>query len=120
MKSHIIKMFPKKGRQKAMSVGYEIVALGMLLHGALAFGIGFMLSLIPRKASGFVAFVLFYFTIAIWYTATFNFQMLIYSTFFVPYVIVGLVGFVFGTFCLGRGGHYKRKSPSKREISSHE
>lgn len=102
-----------------MSVGYEIVALGMLLHGALAFGIGFMLSLIPRKAIGFTAFVLFYFVIAIWYTATFNFQMLIHSTFFIPYVIVGMIGFVFGTFWLGTRGHYKRKSPSKREVSSH-
>lgn len=103
-----------------MSVGYEILALGILLHGAVAFGIGFMSSLIPRKAIGLAAFVLFYFAIAIWYTATFNFQMLIYSTFFVSYVIVGLVGFVFGTLWLGKRGYYRRKSPSKREVLSHE
>lgn len=103
-----------------MSVGYEVVVLGMLLHGVLAFGIGFMLSLIPRKAIGFAAFVLFYSTIAIWYTATFNFQMLIYRTFFSLYVIVGLVGLMLGTFWLDRRGYYRRKSPSKREVPNHE
>jgi len=43
-----------------MSVGYEILALGILLHGAAALGIGFISSLIPRKAIGLAAFVLFY------------------------------------------------------------
>jgi len=84
-----------------MSVGYEIVALGILLRGAIAFGIGFVWSLIPRKAIGLVAFGLFYTAIAIWYTQTFNFQMLIRETFFVFYVIIGLVGFLFSTYWLG-------------------
>ena len=98
-----------------MSVGYEVIILGMVYHGILAFGIGFMWSLIPKKVIGLSGFVFFYVAIAIWYTATFNFQMLIYSTFYPSYVIVGLISFVFGTLWLGKRGYYKRKNPSKRE-----
>ncbi|MDH5482310.1 MAG: hypothetical protein OEY22_05470 [Candidatus Bathyarchaeota archaeon] len=91
-----------------MSVGYEIVILGMLVHGAAAFGVGFMWSLMPKRVIGLLGFALFYIVISIWYTATFNFQMLIYSTFFVSYVIVGLVGFTVGTFWLGIKGYYRK------------
>ena len=103
-----------------MSIGYEIIVLGMLIHGAVAFAIGFVWSLIPKKAIGLAAFVLFYIVIAIWYTSTFNLQMLIYSTFFVPYVVVGLVGFAFGFYWLGINGYYKKKESGKMKVLGHE
>jgi len=96
-----------------MSIGYEIVILGMMIHGAAAFGLGFMWSLIPKKVIGLSGFVLFY--IAIWYTATFNFQMLILSTFYPLYVIVGLISFVFGAYWLGKKGYYKKRMKQQKE-----
>jgi len=96
-----------------MSVGIEFLFFVFLLHGVVAFFVGFLWSVIPRKSIGLMAFAFFYLVIAIWYTAEFNFPMLIESTFFVLYAIVGLVGFVFGVFWLGKRGHYK-KSHSER------
>ena len=91
-----------------MSVGREIVFFAMWLHGAFALGIGFMWSMIPQKIIGLVGFILFYLGIAVWYTAKFNFQMLIYVTFYPLYVIVGLIGFVLGVYWLGTKGYYDR------------
>jgi hypothetical protein len=88
-----------------MSIGYEVIILGFVIHGIMALGVGFMWSLIPKKVMGLLGFVLFYVAIAIWYTATFNFQMLIYSTLYPSYVIVGLVGFVLGAYWLGKKGY---------------
>ncbi|RLI40223.1 hypothetical protein DRO59_09770 [Candidatus Bathyarchaeota archaeon] len=42
-----------------MSVGYEVIILGMVYHGILAFGIGSMWSLIPKKVIGLSGFVFF-------------------------------------------------------------
>lgn len=102
-----------------MSVGIEVLFLAFLVHGAMAFSVGFLWSFIPRKPIGLTAFALFYLAIAIWYTAAFNFQMLINTTFYVFYVIVGLVGFACGAFWVGKRGYYK-KSHSKREVPNHE
>ena len=49
-----------------MSVGYEVLILGMVIHGIMAFGVGFMWSLIPKKVVGLLGFVVFYAAIAIW------------------------------------------------------
>jgi hypothetical protein len=65
--------------------------------------IGFLWSLIPKKMIGLAGFLVLYFAIAAWYTATFNFQMLIFSTFYLLYVIVGLAGFALGTYLSRKG-----------------
>jgi hypothetical protein len=101
-----------------MSVGIEILSLMYLVHGAAAFLVGFLWSCIPRKAIGLTVFALFYLAIAIWYTAAFNFHMLINTTFYVFYIIVGLVGFACGAFWLGKRGYYK-KNHSKKEAGAH-
>jgi hypothetical protein len=101
-----------------MSVGYELLILGMVIHGIMAFGVGFMWSLIPKKVIGLSGFVLFYIAIAIWYTATFDFQMLIYSTLYPFYVIVGLVGFVLQermVHWLVKKGYYKKRMKEQEE-----
>lgn len=101
-----------------MSVGYEVLILGMVIHGIMAFGVGFMWSLIPKKVVGLLGFVFFYVAIAIWYTATFNFQMLIYSTVYPFYVVVGLVGFVLQkhiVYWLVKKGYYKKRMNEQEE-----
>ena len=95
-----------------MSVGDEwaivvIVIVALLIHVAIAAGIGFVLSRIHRKTLGLVGFMLFYLGIAVLYTATFSFQMLIYSTPYLAYVIVGLIGYVLGAYLLGENGYRK-------------
>ena len=95
-----------------MSVGDEwaivvIVIVAGLVHGAIAAGIGFVLSRIYRKTLGLVGFMLFYLGIAVWYTITFSFQMLIYSTSYPIYVIVGLIGYVLGAYLLDEKGYRK-------------
>jgi hypothetical protein len=99
-----------------MSIGgYEVLILMIVVHGTVALGVGFMWSLIPKKFIGLLGFVLFYIAIAIWYTATFNFQMLIYSVLYPHYVIVGLAGFFLGTYWLGKKGYYKKRIKEQKE-----
>jgi hypothetical protein len=106
-------------RDNQLSVGIEALYLAFLLHGVAAFFVGSLWSLIPRKSIGLMAFALFYLVIAIGYIAEFGFQMLMNTTFYVLYVIVGLVGFAFGAFWSGKRGYYK-KSYNKNQISNHE
>ncbi len=98
-----------------MSIGYEIIILGMMVHGAMAFGVGIMWSLMPKRVIGLFGFVLFYMVIATWYTVEFSFQMLIYSTLFVSYVVVGLVGFAICTYWLGTKGYYRKHMREHKE-----
>jgi hypothetical protein len=98
-----------------MSIGYEVIILGFVIHGIMALGVGFMWSLVPKKFMGLLGFVLFYIAIAIWYTATFNFHMLIYSVLYPHYVVVGLAGFFLGTYWLGKTGYYKKRIKEQKE-----
>jgi hypothetical protein len=91
-----------------MSLGYEVYVIALLIHGTVAFGIGLLASLIRKKAIGLASFGLLYLAIAAWYSATFNFQRLTDETFFVYYVVVGLISFVAETYWLRGRGNRKR------------